>query len=193
VGTHEFVDYCRRVNSEPMYCVNFLGDGEKRFANTPQGNRTGDAREAADWVSYTNDPDHAERKRNGASAPFNLKYWQLGNETSYGNAVFKKDYAWSVSLNPAKYKLPDQKNVKVKVFPAKLNSKTGDLEKAPQPLELDYYGVDNGGFGISNCIIFRPAPFSTDPGAAYWCEITGLEDASGQPAKLEYFVGFFKL
>ncbi len=109
------------------------------------------------------------------------------------NAVFKKDYAWSVSLNPAKYKKPDAKNVKVKVTPAKLNPKTGDLEKAPQPLELDYYSVDLGGFGISNCIIFRPAPFSTDPGAAYWCEITGLEDTSGQPAKLEYFVGFFKL
>jgi alpha-L-arabinofuranosidase len=102
VGTHEFVDYCRRVNTEPMYCVNFLGDGEKRFANTPQGKRTGDAREAADWVSYTNDPDHAERKRNGASAPFNLKYWQLGNETSYGNAVFKKDEAIATTIEFAK-------------------------------------------------------------------------------------------
>jgi alpha-N-arabinofuranosidase len=101
-GTHEFVDYCRRVNTEPMYCVNFLSDGEKRYATTPQGNRTGDAREAADWVSYTNDPDHAERKRNGASAPFNLKYWQLGNETSYGNAVFKKDEAIATTIEFAK-------------------------------------------------------------------------------------------
>jgi alpha-N-arabinofuranosidase len=102
VGTHEFVDYCRRVNTEPMYCVNFLADGEKRYQNTPQGDRTGDAREAADWVSYANDPDHAERKRNGASAPFNLKYWQLGNETSYGNAVFKKDEAIAATIEFAK-------------------------------------------------------------------------------------------
>lgn len=102
VGTHEFVDCCRRVNTEPMYCVNFLGDGEKRFANTPQGNRTGDAREAADWVSYANDPDHAERKRNGAAEPFNLKFWQLGNETSYGNAVFKKDEAIAATIEFAK-------------------------------------------------------------------------------------------
>jgi alpha-L-arabinofuranosidase len=29
VGTHEFVDLCRRVGAEPMYCVNFLSDGEK--------------------------------------------------------------------------------------------------------------------------------------------------------------------
>jgi hypothetical protein len=109
------------------------------------------------------------------------------------NAVFKKDYAWSVSLNLDKYKLPEEKNVKVKIFPAKLNAKTGDVDKAPQPLELNYFGVDPGGYGIRGCIIFRPAPFSVDPGAAYWCEISGLEDAAGQPAKLGYFVGFFKL
>lgn len=102
VGTHEFVDFCRRVGSEPMYCVNFLGDGEKRYATTPEGNRTGDAREAADWVSYTNDPDHAERKANGHAAPFNLKLWQLGNETSYGNQCFKKDEAIATTIEFAK-------------------------------------------------------------------------------------------
>lgn len=102
VGTHEFVDFCRRVDSEPMYCVNFLGDGEKRYLNTREGNRTGDAREAADWVSYTNDPEHAERKRNGADQPFHLKFWQLGNETSYGNAVFKKDEAIAATIEFAK-------------------------------------------------------------------------------------------
>ena len=85
VGTHEFVDFCRRVGAEPFYCVNFLSDGEKRYRTTTEGDRTGDAREAADWVSYANDPDHRERKANGAAAPLNLKLWQLGNETSYGN------------------------------------------------------------------------------------------------------------
>ncbi len=102
VGTHEFMDYCRRVDSEPMYCVNFLGDGEKRYLTTPEGNRTGDAKEAADWVSYANDPSHAERKTNGAAAPFGIKFWQLGNETSYGNACFKKDEAIAATIEFAK-------------------------------------------------------------------------------------------
>jgi alpha-L-arabinofuranosidase len=102
VGTHEFVDFCRRVGAEPMYCVNFLGDGDKRYATTREGNRTGDAREAADWVSYANDPDHTERKANGAAQPFNLKFWQLGNETSYGNACFKKDEAIAATIEFAK-------------------------------------------------------------------------------------------
>jgi alpha-L-arabinofuranosidase len=102
VGTHEFVDFCRRVGAEPMYCVNFLGDGEKRYQTTPEGNRTGDAREAADWVSYTNGPDHAQRKAIDHAAPFNLKFWQLGNETSYGNACFKKDEAIEKTIEFAK-------------------------------------------------------------------------------------------
>ncbi len=102
VGTHEFVDFCRQVGAEPLYCVNFQSDGEKRYAATPEGNRTGDAREAADWVSYANDPAHPERKANGRAAPLNLKYWQLGNETSYGNACFKKDAAIATTIEFAK-------------------------------------------------------------------------------------------
>jgi alpha-L-arabinofuranosidase len=93
VGTHEFVDFCRRVGAEPLYCVNFLSDGEKRYAAMREGNRTGDAREAADWVSYANDPNHPDRKQHGSPQPYNIKLWQLGNETSYGNATFSKDEA----------------------------------------------------------------------------------------------------
>lgn len=88
VGTHEFVDFCRRVGAEPFYCVNFLSDGEKRY-----GDRTADAREAAEWVSYANDPDHRERRANGAASPLNLKLWQIGNETSYSSTTFSKDEA----------------------------------------------------------------------------------------------------
>jgi alpha-L-arabinofuranosidase len=91
IGTHEFVDFCRRVKAEPFYCVNFLSDGDPQYRTMREGNRTGDAKEAADWVSYANDPGNAERRRNGSPEPLNLKLWQLGNETSYGNTTFNKD------------------------------------------------------------------------------------------------------
>ncbi|MDQ1468843.1 MAG: alpha-L-arabinofuranosidase, partial [Bryobacterales bacterium] len=91
VGTHEFVDFCRRVKAEPCYCVNFLSDGEQRYRTSPEGNRTGDAREAADWVSYCNDPDNPGRRRNGSAQPYNIRLWQLGNETSYGATTFNRD------------------------------------------------------------------------------------------------------
>lgn len=102
VGTAEFVDFCRRVGAEPLYCVNFLGDGEKRYANTREGNRTGDAREAAEWVAYANDPDHPERKAHGNANPYGIKLWQLGNETSYGSNCFKKDEAIAATIEFAR-------------------------------------------------------------------------------------------
>jgi alpha-N-arabinofuranosidase len=102
VGTKEFVDFARRVGAEPFYCVNFRSDGEKRFLSTPEGNRTADAREAADWVSYANDPDHRERKAHGSPEPFNLKIWQLGNETSYGNVTFTREQSIAATIEFAK-------------------------------------------------------------------------------------------
>jgi alpha-L-arabinofuranosidase len=103
VGTHEFVDFCRRVGgAEPFYCVNFMSDGEKRFRSMPEGDRSGDAKEAADWVSYANDPDNKERKQNGAAEPLNLKLWQLGNETSYGNRCFPRDEAIATTIEFAR-------------------------------------------------------------------------------------------
>jgi alpha-L-arabinofuranosidase len=91
VGTHEFVDLCRRTGAEPLYCVNFLGDGVERYRKTPEGDRTGNAREAADWVSYANDPSNAERRAHGHPEPYDIKLWQLGNETSYGRDGFTRD------------------------------------------------------------------------------------------------------
>lgn len=94
VGTHEFVDFCRRVDAEPLVCVNFLSDGHKRFWDTVHGeNRRGTVEEAADWVSYANDPDDAERRSHGVEEPYGIKLWQVGNETSYGDDGFAMNEA----------------------------------------------------------------------------------------------------
>ena len=98
VGTHEFVDYCRRVGAEPLYCVNFRGDGFQIYANVREGDRTGDAREAADWVSYANDPDSRERKAHGHAEPYGVRLWQLGNETSYGKGGFTKEQSIATTI-----------------------------------------------------------------------------------------------
>jgi alpha-N-arabinofuranosidase len=68
-GTDEFIQFCRAVGCEPMICVN-AGSG------TPQ--------EAAQWVEYCNGPATSPmgqlRAANGHSAPYNVKYWEIGNE-----------------------------------------------------------------------------------------------------------------
>ncbi|HYT61817.1 MAG TPA: hypothetical protein VEL06_16685 [Haliangiales bacterium] len=168
VGTHEFVDFCRRVNAEPMYCVNFLGDGEKRYAVTPEGNRTGDAREAADWVSYANDPDNAERKANGQAAPVNLKFWQLGNETSYGNACFKKDEAIATTIEFAKAMRERDRSLKLIGWGD--NGWAGDLvDRAGE--HIDYVAVHMmGQTPIRKDTVLRGFKYQTEPEQA-WAEL----------------------
>jgi alpha-L-arabinofuranosidase len=93
VGTAEFVDFCRKVGAEPLMCVNFQGDGRKQFREANGSLRWGDAQEAADWVAYCNDPNNAERRNHGQSDPTPIRYWQIGNETSYDNRGFDRDTA----------------------------------------------------------------------------------------------------
>lgn len=103
VGTHELVDLCRRTGAEPLMCVNFLSDGNAEHAGAGRGeNRRGDAREAAEWVAYANDPDHAERIRHGAREPYNIRLWQIGNETSYSDRNFARDEAIDHTLEFAR-------------------------------------------------------------------------------------------
>mgnify|MGYP000462908539 CR=1 FL=1 len=68
-GTDEFVTYCRDVGCEPMICVN-AGNG------TPE--------EAASWVEYCNGsvdrPMGRLRAANGHPEPYNIRYWEIGNE-----------------------------------------------------------------------------------------------------------------
>lgn len=69
MGTDEFMDFCRLLDTEPYICVN-AGEG------TP--------RQAAEWVEYCNGgPDTAMgamRKANGHPDPYNVLLWGTGNE-----------------------------------------------------------------------------------------------------------------
>jgi alpha-L-arabinofuranosidase len=94
VGIHELADLCKRTGSKPLLNVNFMSDGVRRFWKTERGeNRKGTAEEAAEWVTYCNDPDNRERKINGAESAFNVSHWQIGNETSYSDTHFTFDEA----------------------------------------------------------------------------------------------------
>jgi alpha-L-arabinofuranosidase len=170
-GTHEFVDFCRRVGAEPMYCVNFLGDGDKRFATTREGNRTGDSREAADWVSYANDPEHPERKANGAAQPFNLKFWQLGNETSYGSSCFKKDEAIAATIEFARAMRGRDRSLKLIGWGD--SGWAGDLiDRAGE--HLDYVAVHMmGQTPVGRDTVLRGNRYQFEPERA-WNELMGL-------------------
>jgi alpha-L-arabinofuranosidase len=68
-GTDEFLRYCELTKIEPYITIN-LG--------------LGTVDEARYWVEYTNEKRHTywadQRRKNGRDAPYNVKYWALGNE-----------------------------------------------------------------------------------------------------------------
>ena len=68
-GTHEFLNFCELVGTEPYLSIN-VGSGT--------------VQEARDWVEYTtsssSSPMTELRKKNGRDEPWKIKYWGIGNE-----------------------------------------------------------------------------------------------------------------
>ncbi len=66
-GTVEFIDLCRKVNAQPVICLNA---------------GTGSIKEAAEWLEYCNFRGNSKlssmRKENGHDQPFNVTYWSFG-------------------------------------------------------------------------------------------------------------------
>jgi hypothetical protein len=93
IGTAEFVDFCRQVQSEPLMCVNFESEGRKNFRSAKGSDRVGTAEEAAEWVAYCNQNDNSLRRQHGHPQPHTIRYWQIGNETSYDKQGFDAETA----------------------------------------------------------------------------------------------------
>lgn len=76
-GTDEFLQWCERMGTEPY--INFNMGNDPVF-----GASLGDA---LSWIEYVNGPTSTtygkKRAHNGHEAPYNVKYWGIGNE-NYG-------------------------------------------------------------------------------------------------------------
>jgi len=69
-GTHEFLNFCELLGTEPVICGN-VGSGT--------------VEEMSDWVEYINfdgkSPLTEQRKTNGREKSWGIKYWGVGNES----------------------------------------------------------------------------------------------------------------
>ena len=83
-GTHEFLDFCSLVGTEPYICGN-VGSGT--------------VQEMAEWLEYltmpANSPMADKRRANGRAEPWNITYWAVGNENwGCGGNMTAQQYAW---------------------------------------------------------------------------------------------------
>lgn len=79
-GTDEFIEMCRRVGAEPLIVVN-VG-----FPTWNDDSKTHDyTQDVLDWIEYCNGPADSKwgkvRAANGHPEPYNVKYWEIDNET----------------------------------------------------------------------------------------------------------------
>jgi hypothetical protein len=99
---------------------------------------------------------------------------------------FKNRHAWSVSLNPSKFRVTPKG--KAAIYEVDEILRKGDA------LKLDFDVINLDGMGIPNCFIFRPEQVDVSPGKRYLVQITGLLGANGAPLPpLSYLVEFIDL
>jgi hypothetical protein len=157
VGTDEFIDLCRRVNAEPFFCVNFLSDGEKRYAA-----RAGGAKEAAEWVQHSK-----------------LKLWQIGNETSYGAACFTREEAIAHTIEFARAMRQVDSSIKLigwgdrgrdgKLWATDMEKQAGEL--------IDFVAIHMMGQNPKRPdTVLKGLRYEQDPARA-WEELLELSDA----------------
>jgi alpha-N-arabinofuranosidase len=93
IGTDEFIAFSRRVGAEPSITINVEGRGAT-------------AEEAAAWVEYCNGPATsrygAMRAASGHPEPYNIKYWEVGNEI-WGDWVRGHSDAETYARNYVRY------------------------------------------------------------------------------------------
>ena len=91
-GTHEFLDFCELIGTEPYLSIN-VGSGT--------------VQEARDWVDYVTtdnqNPMSDLRKKNGREKPWKVKYWGIGNENWGCGGNMNPDYYANIFRNYSTY------------------------------------------------------------------------------------------
>ncbi len=135
-GTHEFLNFCELINTEPYISLN-VGSGT--------------VQEAAEWVEYVTSgnvsPMTDLRKKNGREKPWNVKYWGIGNESwgcggdmtpEYYSDLFKRYASFSKGAN---YKIACGANSGDYNWTDVIMNNTKNKRNLIQGLSLHYYTI----------------------------------------------------
>ena len=101
--------------------------------------------------------------------------------------MFRPNHAWSVTLNTRHFAKPNINEIGIDI-------RDGGISGGENsgPLTMNFLAAENSGYGVPNCIIFRPDDLLTAVGKNYRITITGLQDHDGQPICLRFSTTFME-
>lgn len=128
----------------------------------------------------------------GGSCDFDFIAWPASG--NFPSSLFGAGTAWSVTVDPNRYQKPALSAVSV-TLTRQSDGKSWTFNEAQNSYALafgsgPYFNVDTEGYGVSNCIIFRPDGVDAYEGL-YSVSVTGLKTRSGAAAAISYQVDFF--
>ena len=123
---------------------------------------------------------------------YNFIAWPASGNFPANTPSFQKNTGWSVTLNPSKYSTPVLSDLTVTLTCVDTGATWtfSGTESYTASSSGKYFGVNTVGYGVSNCIIFRPDGVDKYDGV-YTVNIQGIKDKSGNAVDFNYKVVFF--
>ena len=128
--------------------------------------------------------------RSGQGCAYDYISWPASG--NFPTELLDKDQAWSVSLNPDEYAAPSASAITITLSGGGKSWTFRGSDRYTAASSGKYFNVNNAGYGVNNCIIFRPDGVASYTGT-YTVKIDGLRTKNGSTAPLEYTVDFFSL
>ena len=127
----------------------------------------------------------------GTAGDYSFISWPASG--SFPCQLFAANVPWSVSLDPRDWSAPVEADVTVHLVRESDGRDWTFSGDYPASATGDYMNVNNDGYGIPRCIIFRPDPDSVGEryDGTWTVTIDGLKDRAGDPADLAWQVTFF--
>lgn len=139
MGYHEYLQLSEDLGAEPLFCIN-AGISHREVVPMDQMGQW--IQDALDAIEYANGPVTSVwgsiRAKNGHSAPFNLKYLEIGNEN--GMAPYAE--RWELFVKAIHEKYPDIILI--------ANEWAGGHPKNPKPQIVDEHYYNNPDWFIWN-------------------------------------------
>lgn len=129
--------------------------------------------------------------REGSGVSYDFIGWPASG--NFPNTLFHTNQAWSVTLDPERYAVPQLADLSVTIVRAR-NGKTWSLSGAQTYTPANqgaYLGVDRANYGVANAIIFRPDLGGEGYSGVYTVTIQGIKTLQGLDVPFAYQVDFF--